>query len=106
MKYRLEATVYSYPTEAPCKLQDLAIPKYKRSGYPDHWSYRSDELFTPAGLPIRFHINLDNRHGFEVIVAGQTMLDIAVGDLRTIYFELMLPTNELLRVDIREEKEY
>ena len=105
MRYRLKANL-SHP-EGFDGFLSVAIPTSRRDGSSAQWEYASEELATPAGLPIIFRVYLDKTGRLELIVAGKSMLDVSgVEDLRSIYFNLNLPTDERLVVSVDDDESY
>jgi hypothetical protein len=105
MRYRLGARL-SHPDGCD-EFLSAAIPTSLRGGYPDRWEYASNELSTPAGLPIVFRVFFDKTGRIELIVAGKSMLDVSgVEDLTFFYFDLTLPTDERLVVSVSDDESH
>ena len=110
MRYRLEASL-DHPNGCD-ELLNVVIPKERvlqghgHGNYSEFWRYAGKELSTPAGLPIAINVNAYERHGLELIVAGRTILDMGVANLMTVSVKMLLPTDEVLNVAIREERVY
>jgi len=82
-------------------LLDEAIPPVK--GHHDTRSLASSEVWTPAGLPLRFFVSLGPKGDMLLLqTAGVDLLRVFSGWESGGQLELLLPTEERLRVLVLE----
>ncbi len=78
----------------------LAHHHTKKNG--DSWWYDSGVLTTPLGLPVRLIINRGPKENVEVYTADARLL---LYGMPATYFELWLPTDETLHVELDERRD-
>lgn len=79
------------------ELVDLAIPPVK--GYVDERSAKSEECFTPGGLPLRFYVHFHGEWGDIAVVSAEAEL-LRVSVHVNSHIEFRLPTEEILEVAV------
>jgi hypothetical protein len=80
-------------------LLDAALPPVK--GAPDYRQLETDELWTPAGLPLRLYVRVGPQGDMlHVESAGALLAGVSAKFPGSV--ELLLPTEELLRMTITE----
>jgi hypothetical protein len=84
------------------ELLDAAIPPVK--GLVDFRRLESEEVWTPAGLPLSFYVDVGPKGDTVIVQSGSTWLLRA--SLTSIggTIELLLPTEERLRVSVIETR--
>jgi hypothetical protein len=95
MSLRLQARVVRGQTDA--ELVDTPLPPVK--GSPDVRQVKSDEVFTPAGLPLRFRAQFRGNFGDITVTSVETVL-LQLGTHVNCHAELRLPTDEMLEVAV------
>jgi hypothetical protein len=82
---------------ADVDLVDAPLPPVK--GFVDERYLKSEECFTPAGLPIRFYAHFRGNFGDIVVVTVETVL-LRLGTHVNCHAEMLLPTEEVLQISV------
>jgi hypothetical protein len=78
-------------------IANVAVPPVK--GHVDERSVKTEESFTPAGLPLRFFAHFRGEWGDVVVVSVETELLRASVHVNS-HVEVRLPTDEILEVAV------
>ena len=76
---------------------NVAVPPVK--GYVEERSVKTEECFTPRGLPLRFYTHFRNDWGDIVVLSADAELLRASVHVNS-HVELRLPTEEVLEVAV------
>ena len=95
MALRLQAQLNG--SHAVGSLADAAVPPVK--GHGDVRGLKSEEYFTPGGLPLRFHVHFRGDWGELVVVSVEAELLRVSGHVNS-YVKFRLPTDEILQVAV------
>ena len=85
--------------KSPDALIDVAIPPVK--GHVEVRSVKSEECFTPAGLPIFAYCQIRGDWGEVGVVTVETLLLRMTVHVNAAYAELLLPTDEVIEIAVR-----
>ena len=99
--YKLHSYLTSTDSSGIIELIDTKVPRYRKRGHPDQWSFESDELVTPRGLPLRLTVWLGGKDRICVDSADTQLLFYGM-PTNGAYFQLRLPTDEVLHVTLDE----
>jgi hypothetical protein len=82
------------------ELINAAIPCYRKRGQ-EHWYLKTDEVYTPRGLPLRFYVDMGMK-GDKIAIESATAILFSTSMSPPPGGELMLllPTDEALYVSI------
>ena len=95
MALRLHARLKRPP--AGDDLVDIAVPPVK--GHVEERAVKSNEVYTPAGLPLRFYAHFRGDWG-EVMVMSVDAVLLHLSVYVNSYADVRLPTDEVMAVSI------
>ena len=97
MALRLQAQLKD--SHDPWSIADVAVPPVKR--YVDERGVKTEECFTPGGLPLRLYAHFHGDWGDIVVMSAQTVLLRASVRVNS-HVEFRLPTDEILQVAVQD----